>query len=342
MYKAVYSAIVTGLLILLTSVMLRIFSKSWDPKNKHCYVTGGSSGLGLAVAKLLVSKGAHVSIVSRDARRLENAMKELEAVCTFPHQILKCYSYDLVTAAGSREALDAVCEPHQGKNPDAIFMLAGSCHPRFFIEETEETMRTQMDQTYWVQAWTALEASKRMVRDKSKGKIVFHSAYIGYITLIGYAAYGPGRMALRALADTLRQEFLLYDIDVHIAFPGTMYTPGYDIENATKPKITLKIEETDPGMTGDQYAKGLLRGVQNGDFHISPDLLGNIFRASMRGVAPSGNFMVDSLWNFIGWVGLPIWRMSVDSTVKGHRKEHEEYLTSKGFYSSDTKSSTLS
>lgn len=81
-----------------------------------------------------------------------------------------------------------------------------------------------------------------------------------------------------------------------------MYTPGYDIENATKPKITLKIEETDPGMTGDQYAKGLLRGVQNGDFHISPDLLGNIFRASMRGVAPSGNFMVDSLWNFIGWV----------------------------------------
>lgn len=55
----------------------------------------------------------------------------------------------------------------------------------------------QMNQTYWVQAWTALEASKRMVRDKSKGKIVFHSAYIGYITLIGYAAYGPGRMALR-------------------------------------------------------------------------------------------------------------------------------------------------
>lgn len=32
-------------------------------------------------------------------------------------------------------------------------MLAGSCHPRFFIEETEETMRTQMDQTY-VLFWT--------------------------------------------------------------------------------------------------------------------------------------------------------------------------------------------
>ncbi|KAJ4490053.1 oxidoreductase [Lentinula aciculospora] len=318
----------------------RLFNKSWNPKDKHCYVTGGSSGLGLAVAKLLVLKGAHVSIVSRDAQRLENAMKELEAVRISPSQAFKSYSYDLVTMSGAREALDAVCEPHEGRNPDAIFMLAGSCHPRFFIEETEETMKKQMDQTYWVQAWTALEASQRMVRDKSKGKIVFHSAYIGYITLIGYAAYGPGRMALRALADTLRQEFLLYDIDIHIAFPGTMYTPGYDIENATKPKITLKIEETDPGVTGDQYAKGLLRGVQNGDFHISPNLLGNIFRASMRGVAPSNNIFVDFFWSCIGWVGLPIWRMTVDSTVKGHRKEHEEYLSNKGFYSSKTKLST--
>jgi 3-dehydrosphinganine reductase len=110
-------------------------------------------------------------------------------------RILKSYSCN-------RLSLDAVCESHGGKNSDAIFMLAGSSHPRFFIEETEETMKTQMGQTYWVQA----EASKRMVR----AKIVLHSAHIGYITLIGYAAYGPGRLALRALADTLHQEFLLY------------------------------------------------------------------------------------------------------------------------------------
>lgn len=42
------------------------------------------------------------------------------------------------------------------------------------------------------------EATKRIVAHKSQNcRIVFHSAYIGYITLIGYAAYAPGRMAIR-------------------------------------------------------------------------------------------------------------------------------------------------
>ena len=62
------------------------------------------------------------------------------------------------------------------------------------------------------------------------------------------------------LAETLQSEFILYGIDVHICFPGTIYTPGYEEENKTKPKITLKIEETDGGATPDAVAKGLLKG----------------------------------------------------------------------------------
>jgi 3-dehydrosphinganine reductase len=65
---------------------------------------------------------------------------------------------------------------------------------------------------------------------------------------------------LAGLAETLRSELLLYSIDVHIFFPGTMYTPGYVEENKTKPKITLKIEETDKGLEPDAAAEALLRG----------------------------------------------------------------------------------
>lgn len=63
------------------------------------------------------------------------------------------------------------------------------------------------------------------------------------------------------LAETLRQELLLYNTDVHIYFPGTMFTPGYETENKTKPKITLKIEESDGGETPDESAAGLLSGM---------------------------------------------------------------------------------
>ena len=40
-----------------------------------------------------------------------------------------------------------------------------------------------------------------------------------------------------------------------------MYTPGYERENLTKPSITLKLEESDSGMTPAQAAQGMLNGV---------------------------------------------------------------------------------
>jgi 3-dehydrosphinganine reductase len=58
----------------------------------------------------------------------------------------------------------------------------------------------------------------------------------------------------------LRSELLLYGIDVHCFFPCTIFTPGYEEENKTKPKITLKIEEADSGLTPEQVAVGILKG----------------------------------------------------------------------------------
>ncbi|KAG6814963.1 hypothetical protein H0H93_011492 [Arthromyces matolae] len=52
---------------------------------------------------------------------------------------------------------------------------------------------------------------------------------------------------------------MLYNIDVHIFFPPTMYTPGYDAEGLTKPKITKEIEGPDDGMTADQAANVLFK-----------------------------------------------------------------------------------
>ena len=54
---------------------------------------------------------------------------------------------------------------------------------------------------------------------------------------------------------------MLYGIGVHIAFPGTMYTKGYEEENACKPKITLKIEETDGGWEPEFVANTILKGT---------------------------------------------------------------------------------
>lgn len=118
-----------------------------------------------------------------------------------------------------------------------------------------------MDQSYWVQVYTAHAIAKLMVSQNRTGHITFVSSTLGLMTIPGYASYVPGKHALRGLADMLRQEFLLYGIDVHIFFPPTMYTKGYENENKTKPKLTLKIEEGDEGLTAEQAADALFKGA---------------------------------------------------------------------------------
>jgi 3-dehydrosphinganine reductase len=309
-----------------------LLSKSWDPEGLHVYITGGSTGLGLALAVLLTKKGAHVSIVARDKGKLEKAIEELEGVRKNPTQLLKSYSFSLDSAAESAAALKAACDIHGGTAPDAVFACAGSSKPMYFVEMDEQDLTQGMTAGYWVQAWTAFAAAKQMVRENRKGKIVFVSSTLGYMSFVGWSSYSPAKHALRGLADTLHSELLLYGIDVHIFFPPTMFTPGYEVENQTKPKITKRIEETDDGLTAEQAASGLLKGVERGEAHITADLITSLFRASTRGATPRSNWLLDGLYDFVAYIATPIWRRSVDRQVITHRQEHLDYLRHKGFF----------
>jgi 3-dehydrosphinganine reductase len=76
-----------------------------------------------------------------------------------PNQILRSYSYSLGTESGAADALEAACEPHGGQTPDAVFLCAGKATPGFFVEQTEESMRKGMDDSYWLAAWSAMVRS---------------------------------------------------------------------------------------------------------------------------------------------------------------------------------------
>ncbi|KAF8076463.1 oxidoreductase [Lyophyllum atratum] len=315
---AVLPTAAAGILTLLIATCAILLRKKWDPRGKHCYVTGGSAGLGLSLAILLTKKGADVSIVARNGERLQKALEQLEVyfpclsprstaeIATqnarqTPNQVLKTYSFSLNDASSSAAAFDAACDGNGGKCPDAVFLCAGASRPGFFVEEDEASLRQGMDNGYWVQSWSALPRNGWQ-RTRFPGKIIFVSSVLGYMSMIGYSSYSPAKHALRGLAETLRSELLLYSVSVHIFFPGTIYSPGYVEENKTKPKITLKIEESDEGTQPDQAAEGLLRGVQQGHFHISADLVGNLFRSSTRGASPHNNVLMDIIYSFIGWV----------------------------------------
>ncbi|KAI9056792.1 oxidoreductase [Trametes sanguinea] len=307
------------------------FGKKWDPRGQHCFITGGSSGTGLALAVILARKGADVSIVARNEKRLREALQILEEARENGGQILRAYSHAVDSEAGSLAALRAASEPFGGRCPDALFLCAGAARPSYWVEQTEETLKGGMQTSYWAQAFTALAGSKEMVKQGVKGKIVFVSSVLAFFSIVGYSSYSPGKFALRGLAESLQSELQLYDIGVHISFPPTIFTPGYQEENKTKPSITLKIEETDGGLTPEQVAAGIFKGVQSGDFHITTGWIADTFRASTAGSSPRNSYIWDAFYAAWGYAFLPAWRKTVDWQVQNHREEHYDYLRNCGF-----------
>jgi 3-dehydrosphinganine reductase len=94
--------------------------------------------------------------------------------------------------------------------------------------------------------FTALHTAHASIRSMNaspttsgeKCHIIFTSFMLEFCPITGYNAYSPAKAAVRSLADGLRQECLLYEIDVYACFPTTIYTPGFEEEQKTKPELT--------------------------------------------------------------------------------------------------------
>ncbi|TYJ53269.1 hypothetical protein B9479_006083 [Cryptococcus floricola] len=314
-----------ALLVLLSSILFTMplwnsKKPAYKPEGKHCYITGGSQGLGKALAESLVKQGAHVTIVARDAKRGEGVVEELKSLAK-PTQIIQFISADLSSPTDSDQALLAACIPHKGLAPDYIFLCAGFSQPKYFVENTKAEIKWGMDGVYLVSAYTAHSAISLMVSQNRTGSLTFVSSFLGYTSFAGYSTYSPAKYALRGLADALRSEMLLHDIDVHIFHPCGILSPGYEKEMMTKPDVTRKIEDGDKPITPEESVAALESGLRKGYYQITDNLVADFVRLRANGGVPSNNFF-----------GIPIWRMFADSIVRGGRKTIHEDYAKRGFF----------
>ncbi|KAJ2003940.1 3-dehydrosphinganine reductase [Coemansia thaxteri] len=302
-------------------VYLRLTAAKINVRGKHCYVTGGSQGLGKCVAQDLARRGAHVTIVARRESVLKEAIEEIKAVAVDPKE--QKIEYVVADVTNREETMRAIGEAveRQGKAIEYLFCVAGLSIPGMFVEQSPSTIARVMDINYVGTLNTVHEVTKRMVEGKVRGgHLVLVSSTLGFFGLIGYSGYCASKFAIRGLAEALRVELQMYGIHVHCYFPGTIYTPGYEAENLTKPQITLEIEGADEGMTPEKCSAGLFKGLARGEFAIATDPISMLFRCSTRGVMPNNNFVLDTFIAGIGWIALMPWRMFVDYTVKAHSK----------------------
>lgn len=253
-------------------VHIPFLSSHWDPNGLHCFITGGSQGLGMSLGQALASRGADVTLVARSEDKLQEAAEAVLAARKSPSQKVAFYPADVSTFAGAREALEWSSTSGEsrsahkasapvGRTPDAVFACAGGTKPGFFLQQTEEDFRAGAKTNYDTALATAHGAATIMVRNGVAGKIVLVSSTLGLMAMPGYLQYQPNKFAIRGLAEGLRAEMQLYGISVHCYFPGTIYTPGYELENKTKPALTAKIEGAADGLTPEECADKLIKGM---------------------------------------------------------------------------------
>ena len=295
-------------------------------------VTGGSQGLGLAIAKLLALRGANVVIVAQDLRKLEAAVNEIKSSAKSQDQRFHHLSFDLRDPSSAPTILSTATKWNNDSPPSIIFCCAGHCIPGFFASSTVETLRAQMDTIYWSAAYMAhaalnnwLQPSPAQERKQANQStvdntrhIIFTSSTLSFFPVAGYAPYTPAKAAMKALTDTLNQELAIYngtrsskpsvnapqaDIKIHTIYPMGILTPGYENENKLKPALTLTLEKDDKPQTPDEVARIAIERLERGEQHITTMFLGHVMKGVGMGASVRSG-LTDVLMNMLGGIAI--------------------------------------
>ncbi|EOD18588.1 hypothetical protein EMIHUDRAFT_419354 [Emiliania huxleyi CCMP1516] len=209
---------------------------------KHVLITGGSEGVGLEVAKIAAARGARVSLVARTMSKLHAARDELAS--SAPGAAVGVFSGDV----GDGAALGAAIEQAESQlGPvDVCIAAAGAAMPKYFEELRIADYERMMTVNYYGVLHAARHVLPKMAeRSAADPSVTPHfvavASMVAAVPFIGYAAYAPSKAACRSLLDVLRNEYADTAVQLHIAFPPDMDTPGFQKEQETKPYETRHI-----------------------------------------------------------------------------------------------------
>lgn len=244
-------------------------------ENKRVLITGGSSGIGLSIARNLIQQGAHVWILARRVEILEQACQEISALKISPAQQVGIIAADTSDKEQIIEKLGRFCE---GNDPfDYVFCSAGITYPGMFADLPIEVYERLMNVNYFGTLNVLKAVVPGMIKQKS-GHVILVASLAAAVSIIGYSAYSPTKYAVKSLADTLRQELAPHGIRVSIVFPPDTDTPQLAYENQFKPEITRTlVGQNTSVLSADKVAEAIVKGAAGKRYIIAPDFTSQLF-----------------------------------------------------------------
>lgn len=192
--------------------------EGFDIAGKVAVVTGGTSGLGRAIALGMARAGATVIAGSRDQNKVSDMTKALQS----GNGIGRAVALDVANPT-SVEAVFADIAATEGQL-DILVNAAGITHKapaiEMALEDWDRVLRTNL-----TGAFLSCQAAARIMKDDGGGSIVNIASLASYVGLSWVAAYGASKAAVRELTQALAVEWASYGIRVNAIAPGVFPTP---------------------------------------------------------------------------------------------------------------------
>lgn len=193
------------------------------PKRRASYaglsavITGGSRGLGFAMARALLEDGASVTLLARDAEELDRACAQLNEHSD--------RVFSVVCDVTQFEALETALAEARARFGKVDFFVhnAGSVTVGPFASMTDEDFSAQM-RIHFDAAVQGLRAIHPYLRMQDGGRILMVSSIGGRVPIPHMAPYCASKFALGGFAQAVRPELLRDGISLTVAYPGLMRT----------------------------------------------------------------------------------------------------------------------
>ena len=228
-----------------------------DVKDKVVIVTGASSGIGEATAKLLSQKGAKVVLAARSKEKIEALSKSLA--------ISLAIQTDVTQENQIKEMIKKTVE-HFGR-VDILVNNAGRGYDAL-VEEIDTDRFRELFALDLVAPVVAIQAVLPFMKKQKQGSIVNVSSGTALMALPNMSAYSSLKRALVGISLTAREELKEYNIHVSVVYTYITLT---DFEKNTLKEKNKEREwsaNVRPGDSAEYIAEKILEAIETGNAEV--------------------------------------------------------------------------